>query len=152
MNNSDQTGMTFEEYQSHFSLWALVKSPLLIGCDVTNMTQETFDILTAREVIAVNQDPLGAQGRRIRTADKNGVELWSVDLSQGRKSVILFNRGEISATGSFLWEEIGLNPDVLAEVRNLWESKSLGIYSGKFKARVAPHGVVMVNIIPQSKN
>ena len=58
--------MTFEEYKAHFSLWALMKAPLLIGCDVRNMSAETKTILTNKEVIAVNQDPLGIQGRRVK--------------------------------------------------------------------------------------
>jgi hypothetical protein len=58
-------GMTNDEYIAHFSLWALSKSPLLIGCDVTKMDQATLDILTNKEVIAVNQDKLGVQGKRV---------------------------------------------------------------------------------------
>ncbi len=59
--------MTTEEYKVHFGLWALSKAPLLIGCDITAMSNETFDILTNPEVIAVNQDPLGIQGKKIET-------------------------------------------------------------------------------------
>lgn len=58
-------GMTTEEYRAHFGLWCLIKSPLLIGCDVTNMSGEVREILTNPEVIAVNQDPLGVQGRKV---------------------------------------------------------------------------------------
>ena len=59
-------GMTTIEYRTHFSLWAISKAPLIIGCDVTNMSQDTFDILTNKEVIAVNQDKLGQQARKIK--------------------------------------------------------------------------------------
>ena len=59
-------GMTTTEYRTHFSLWAISKAPLLIGCDVTKMSQDTWDILTNKEVIAVNQDKLGEQGRKIK--------------------------------------------------------------------------------------
>lgn len=48
-------GMTYQEYRSHFSIWALMKAPLIIGCDVRNMTAETYEILTNEEVISVNQ-------------------------------------------------------------------------------------------------
>lgn len=61
-------GMTFNEYVTHFSLWSISKSPLLVGCDVTNMSAETLSILTNPEVIAVNQDPLGIQGRKVAFA------------------------------------------------------------------------------------
>jgi hypothetical protein len=59
--------MTDDEYKAHFSLWALMKAPLLIGCDVRHMSQATADILLNTKVIAVNQDPLGVQGRRVAT-------------------------------------------------------------------------------------
>jgi len=58
-------GMTSTEYRAHFSLWAIAKAPLLIGCDITSMTVETFDILTAPEVIAVSQDTMGKQGHKV---------------------------------------------------------------------------------------
>ncbi|ELR23774.1 Alpha-galactosidase, partial [Acanthamoeba castellanii str. Neff] len=54
-------GLTHTEQKSHFSLWALAKAPLLIGCDIRNLSREVFEILTAPEVIAINQDPLGVQ-------------------------------------------------------------------------------------------
>eukprot|EP01111_Echinosteliopsis_oligospora_P002805 TRINITY_DN1438_c0_g1_i1.p1 TRINITY_DN1438_c0_g1~~TRINITY_DN1438_c0_g1_i1.p1 ORF type:complete len:510 (+),score=182.54 TRINITY_DN1438_c0_g1_i1:69-1598(+) len=64
-------GMTYDEYKAHFSLWALSKSPLIIGCDVTSMSNETIEILTNEEVIAINQDDLGVQGKKVKiiTAD-----------------------------------------------------------------------------------
>ncbi len=61
-------GMNDAEYRSHFSLWAISKAPLLIGCDVTNMSEATLKTLSNPEVIAVNQDSLGVQGKRIVSA------------------------------------------------------------------------------------
>lgn len=58
-------GMTDAEYVTHFSLWAISKAPLLIGCDVSRMSAATLAILTNPEVIAVNQDPLGVQGKKV---------------------------------------------------------------------------------------
>ncbi|EMS66521.1 Alpha-galactosidase [Triticum urartu] len=59
-------GMTNDEYIVHFSIWAISKAPLIIGCDVRHMSQDTYDILANKEVIAVNQDPLGVQGKKVR--------------------------------------------------------------------------------------
>ncbi len=58
-------GMTDVEYTTHFSLWSISKAPLIIGCDVTNISAAAISILTNPEVIAVNQDPLGVQGKKI---------------------------------------------------------------------------------------
>ncbi len=60
--------MSDAEYVTHFSLWAISKAPLLIGCDVTKMSPATLTTLTNPEVIAVNQDPLGVQGKKVGSA------------------------------------------------------------------------------------
>ena len=59
--------MTVDEEKIHFALWCVSKAPLLIGCDITKMSKDTFDILTNEEAIAVNQDSLGVQGKKIPT-------------------------------------------------------------------------------------
>ena len=61
-------GMSDTEYRTHFSLWAISKAPLIIGCDVTNMSAATLSTLTNPEVIAVDQDPLGVQGKKVAFA------------------------------------------------------------------------------------
>ena len=58
-------GMTYEEYKTHFGLWAISKAPLLIGCDINTMTKEIYDLLTNEEIIAIDQDPLGKQGKKV---------------------------------------------------------------------------------------
>ncbi|KAF3956551.1 hypothetical protein CMV_018330 [Castanea mollissima] len=72
-------GMTNDEYIAHFSLWAISKAPLILGCDVRNMTKETFDIISNKEVIAVNQDRLGVQGKKVRM--EGDIENWAGPLS-----------------------------------------------------------------------
>ncbi|XP_071934398.1 alpha-galactosidase 3-like isoform X2 [Coffea arabica] len=71
-------GMTYQEYRAHFSIWALMKAPLLVGCDVRNMMSETFEILSNEEVIAVNQDSLGVQGRKVYVSGTDGCEQHEV--------------------------------------------------------------------------
>ncbi|MGO4779760.1 glycoside hydrolase family 27 protein, partial [Lysobacter sp. 2RAB21] len=82
-------GMTTDEYRSQFSLWALMAAPLLAGNDIASMDKATGEILLNREVIAVDQDPLGVQGRRVR--DDGDLEAWSKPLADGGRAVILFN-------------------------------------------------------------
>ena len=60
-------GMTVEEEKIHFVLWSTSKAPLLISCDITKISKSTFDILMNPEVIAINHDPLGSQGKKIET-------------------------------------------------------------------------------------
>jgi len=115
--------VTKDEYGAHFSLWALMKAPLLIGCDVRSMSLGTVKILSNKEVIAVNQDPLGIQGEKVYK--HGGLEVWAGPLSDNRIVVILFNREKSSATITAKWEDIGLKPSEEVQVRNLWKHKNL---------------------------
>jgi alpha-galactosidase len=88
-------GLTTSEYRSHFSLWAMMAAPLIAGNDIANMDEATRSILLNREVIAVDQDRLGIQGRRVW---KDGArELWVKPLAGGARAVLLFNRGTAPA-------------------------------------------------------
>jgi len=139
-------GMTIPEYRAHFSFWALLAAPLIAGNDVRSMSPEIKEILTNSEVIAVNQDKLGRQGRRAR---KDGdLEVWSKTLADGSRAVILFNRGGSEAEVKVNWEEIGYPSHLGAKVRDLWTHKDLGLSTGSFSAKVASHSVVMLKIEP----
>jgi alpha-galactosidase len=138
--------MTNSEYRSHFSFWCLLAAPLMAGNDLRTMTPETKEILTNKDVIAVDQDPLGMQGRKI--ADSGATEVWMKPLSGSARAVILFNRGTVAAPVSVNWEQIGLAPGVEAQVRDLWAKKDVGPFKSRYTARVGPHDVVMIRIQP----
>ncbi len=139
-------GMTTTEYRSHFSLWALLAAPLISGNDLRNMPPEIHDILTNKEVIAIDQDPLGREGRRVW---KDGdLEVWGRQLQNGDRAVILLNRGSADQEITVDWEHLGYPVHLSAAVRDLWAHKDLGKFTGKFSATVASHGVVMVTVRP----
>lgn len=140
-------GLSTEEYRAHFSLWALSKSPLLIGCDVTNIDTVTLSILTAPEVIAVNQDPLGIQGKKVSIVNNGAQEVWAGPLSDGSVAVVLLNRGNTTATITANWADIGFPASKAAKVRDLWTREDYaGSYSRSFSAFVASHACVMVKV------
>ncbi len=85
-------GMKPDEYITHMTLWCILAAPLLAGNDLSQMTPETLAILTNKEVIAVDQDPRGIEGRRI--AEEGPLEVWAKPLAHGSVAVALFNRGE----------------------------------------------------------
>eukprot|EP01018_Ginkgo_biloba_P033905 Gb_08854 [translate_table: standard] len=131
-----------EEYRSHFSIWALMKAPLLIGCDVRSMSKGTVQILSNQEVIAVNQDPLGIQGQKVSKHDD--LEVWAGRLSNQRVVVILWNRSSSRATITAKWEHIGLHPSVEVRVRNLWRHEDLAANrKGSLTSSVKPHACKM---------
>ena len=139
-------GMTKEEYRTHFSMWAMFSAPLLAGNDISNMTLDTKEILLNKEVIAIDQDPLGQQARRVKkTGD---LEIWSKQLQDGSRAVALLNRGPAAAKIAVAWTDIGYPDSLSASVRNLWTANDLGKQSKSYSAEVSSHGVVMLTIKP----
>jgi alpha-galactosidase len=139
-------GMTDTEYRSHFSLWSILAAPLIAGNDLRNMRPEIREILTNKEVIAVDQDPLGSEGKRVQ---KNGdLEVWVKQMKDGSRAVVLFNRGSGDHEISVNWEDLGYPNHLEAAVRDLWQKKDLGKFRSKFSSPIASHGVVMVAIRP----
>ncbi|MDH4043482.1 MAG: alpha-galactosidase [Gemmatimonadota bacterium] len=139
-------GMTLVEYRAHFSLWAILAAPLMAGNDLRSMTPEIRDILTNREVVAVDQDPLGRQGRKVR--DDGDVEVWAKELADGSRAVALLNRGESAIAIAVAWPEIGYTEGLRASVRDLWTHRDIGQVRGSYTAEVPAHGVVLVRITP----
>jgi alpha-galactosidase len=139
-------GMSATEYRAHFSLWAILAAPLMAGNDLRDMAPEIHDILTNKEVIAVNQDRLGREGRRVwKDGDR---EVWVKQEQDGSRAVVLLNRGNSEQKIPLKWEQLGYPGHLPAVVRDLWMHKELGRFTGEFSAVVEPHGVVMVTVLP----
>jgi alpha-galactosidase len=139
-------GMTDTEYRSQFSLWAILAAPLIAGNDLRTMRPEIRDMLTNQEVIAVDQDSLGSEGRRVQ---KNGdLEVWAKQMKDGGRAVVLFNLATTDREITVEWEDLGYPSHLEAAVRDLWQKKDLGKFTGKFSASVLPHGVVMITVNP----
>ncbi len=137
-------GLTETEARAHFSLWCILAAPLIAGNDLPKMTAETRAILTNKELIAVDQDALGSQGRRVK---KNGeLEVWSKQLSDGGRAVALLNRGASASEISVTWPEIGYPETLAASVRDLWSGKSSSQVQESYSATVPSHGVVVIRI------
>jgi alpha-galactosidase len=138
-------GMTDTEYQSHFSLWAIMAAPLIAGNDLTKMTAATKNILTNADVIAVDQDSLGIQGKPI--SDSTTLEVWSKELSGNQTyAVVLFNRTAASADITVTWASLGIT-STSATVRDLWSHTDLGSIDTQYTATVPSHGVVMLSVV-----
>lgn len=141
-------GMTDTEYRTHFSLWALLAAPLLAGNDLRTMSAATEEILLDREVIAVDQDPAGHQGKRIT---KNGdLEVWSRLLADGSQAVGLFNRGPKDATASVKWSDLGISGS--PTIRDLWKHATLDKAGPRFEGVVPSHGVILLKVTPETQN
>ena len=135
-------GMTDTEYRLHMSLWSILAAPLLAGNDLRNMTPATLEILTNREVIAVNQDRLGKQGKQVwKSGDQ---EIWTRELSGGAMAVAIFNRGKEEAKVAVKWADLGLAKR--KKVRDLWLHKEIDTPDVEYTATVQGHGVVLMRV------
>jgi|SRR5271165_5605549 len=139
-------GMTTSEYKAHFSLWAILAAPLMAGNDVRSMSGEIKEILENQEVIDVDQDRLGQVGRRV--GKQGDSEVWARPLLGGGRAVILLNRGTREAEIAVSWEQLAYPGHLSAKVRDLWEHQDLGSFAGSYQARVAPHSVLMLKVLP----
>src|SRR5216683_402829 len=135
-------GMTDAEYRAHFSLWAIMAAPLIAGNDVRAMNDATRAILTATEVIAVDQDRLGRQGRRVR--QDRDVEVWARELDGGARAAVLLNRGDIAARAEVTWDLLGGSRTDTALVRDLWERQDIGPRREGYDLTLAPHSAALL--------
>jgi alpha-galactosidase len=132
-------GMNRSEYEVHMSLWAMLSAPLLAGNDLSRMTKETKDILMNRDVIAIDQDSLGRQGRRLWV--QGPMEIWIKDLAGGKHAVAFFNRGDSAL--DFDPEVKALSPMMGVRFEDLWTKKDVTLTASS-QLRVPSHGVILL--------
>ncbi|EPS65356.1 hypothetical protein M569_09421, partial [Genlisea aurea] len=140
-------GMTKNEYIVHFSLWAISKAPLLIGCDVRNMSKDTVEIITNEEVIAVNQDELGVQAKKVRM--EGDLEVWAGPLSKYRVAVVLLNRATVRNAVTARWDDVGIPVGSSVVARDVWKRRTLKRrFVGSLTATLDPHSCSMYVLSP----
>ena len=152
--------LTLAENRAHFTLWSLAKAPLLLGNDLTNMPKEIFDIITNREVIAWNQDPLGVQGyMRWSSAAADGeaaagsgddaTEIWAGELEGGDVALVLLNRSPETKTITANFQDIGISGPGPVQVRDVWQHEDWKeVQHQSLTATVPSHDVVALRLTP----
>jgi alpha-galactosidase len=132
----------------------LLASPLLIGCDMTQLDDFTINLLCNDEVLEVDQDPLGRQASRIVQDTEKLIEIWAKPMEDGSRAVGLFNRSEEDTTITVKWSDFTNSPMTDLKVsgkqmaRDLWRQKDIGTSDNEFSAKVPRHGVVLVKLSP----
>lgn len=146
------THLTPDEQYAHMSLWCLLSAPLLLGCDLAALDEFTLSLLTNDEVLAINQDPLGRQATQMFNDGTRVV--YAKMLEDGSMAIGLFNLGAKPTTVSAYWYQMPRPLTGEYRIRDLWRQKDIGTFSGEYNAtvtaEVAPHGVVLVRLIPGS--
>jgi alpha-galactosidase len=150
------TKLTPDEQYTHLSLWCLLSSPLLIGCDMTRLDPFTLGLLTNDEVLAVDQDPAGHQAVIVAKSDdevKVGrshfprTQVWAKTLADGSQAVGLFNLGDAEGPITVKWSELKISGE--QKVRDLWRQRDLPAATDSFTATVPAHGVELLRIQSQ---
>ena len=137
-------GATPREYRTHFSMWAILASPLIVGSDLSTMDATTIETLTNKEVIALNQDPLGIQASRVRRV--GGMEIFVKELQDGARGVAVLNRGPATESIELRWQDdLGLDAGP-ASVRDLWAHENVGQFDSGYSVEVASHEAVMLRV------
>ncbi len=147
-------GMTESEYRAHFSMWCMLSAPLMAGNDLADMDESTKEILMNKEVIALDQDPLGIPAMKF--IDFGEREVWIKPLENDEFAYCFLNRGETDwdldydltkewlPDPDFGWKRYTIPGDL--NVRDLWKHKDLGKSDKPFKGTVPPHDVVVLRL------
>ncbi len=143
IGNGDQVGLTADQRRSHFTLWAMAASPLLLGTDLTNLNTTDMAMLTNDRLIAVNQDGVAAK----RTVNNGSQQVFSKRESNGSYVVALFNTATTgSTTVSVNWSQVGFSGS--AAVTNLWSGASQGTIANSYSATLRPGETRLIRAVP----
>lgn len=146
-------GMTYDEDKAHFSMWCMMASPLLAGNDLTKMSKQTIGILTNKEMIAIDQDPLVYQARRLK--DDGDLEVWARPLRStmsGEIAVALLNRSKSRRMISFNVDSVGLVASKGFVMHNVWNKQtSEKTFTPEQEFIVPPHGIIVLQIKGSAK-
>jgi alpha-galactosidase len=137
-------GLDETEERTQFSMWCIMASPLFLGNDVLNMPEYAKEIVMNREMIAIDQDPLGIQGDVVKEYNNNSLQLWMKELGDGSKAVALFNRSDKAEKITALWKDLGITGRM--KVRDLWEHSDKGMFTNNYSVEVQPHAAVVIKI------
>jgi alpha-galactosidase len=137
--------LSLAESRAHFSLWCILAAPLMAGNDVRKMSPEIRAILTDKEVIAIDQDPLGKQGYQFM--EHPGKQIWVKELSDGKWAACFFNDSDEKVRVRVHWPHLSfLQGDY--EIRDVWQAKNLGTTAKDFDGDIAPHDVILFKLSP----
>lgn len=151
-------GMGYAEDKAHFSLWCMLAAPLAAGNDLRKMSAQTKDILTNREMIAVDQDSLGFAAFKMIMPDS--LEVWVKLLKNKELALCFLNRTGTSRKLNLHWDDLHISDkfsgiDIHFEkqkfsIRDLWEKKNLGTTTGNFDREIPVHGVIALKLVPMA--
>ncbi|GAP73449.1 alpha-galactosidase [Candidatus Symbiothrix dinenymphae] len=154
-------GMSFYEDQTHFALWAILCSPLILGNDIRKMDKQTLDLITNKELIAINQDALSIQGFRVPWRSCP-VDAWAKPLKNGDWALVMFNRTKEPIDCTMNWErelihdkftnkELWFSKDKVYKIKDLYLHKEVGTTAKAFSVKLEKHQSIALRLSPSGK-
>lgn len=138
-------GLSISESRAHFSLWCMLAAPLMAGNDLREMSDEILAILTNKDVIAIDQDPLGKQAYRYM--DHPGKQIWVKELSKGNRAICWFNSSEESFTVRINFQHFGELGDNVYRIYDVWKHEIIGTTEERYEFVIPPQDVIMFQLI-----
>lgn len=147
-------GMSVSEDRAHFSLWCMLAAPLIAGNDIRNMNKETHDILTNKELIAIDQDSLGVQC--FKWFDYGDIEVYAKPLANNELAICILNRGEAVQKINLNWHDENIYDGISGKnyefykneykIRDLWAHKEVGTTKQAFISDIPAHDVIVLRL------
>jgi alpha-galactosidase len=148
-------GMKYNEDKAHFSLWCMLAAPLMAGNDLRNMSAQTTSILTNKEIIAIDQDPLGVECFKYYSFD--GIEIFVKPLANNELAVCFLNRSSRPQTVSYDWKDHSITDSISKvnidfnqgayKIHDIWAKKDIGTTNKPFKQTIEPDDVVVLRLV-----
>jgi hypothetical protein len=135
------TRLTPDEQYTHVSLWALLSSPMLLGCDLTRLDDFTLNLLTNHEVLAVHQDSAGNQAEKVY--DKEGLQVWVKELGDGSSAIGFFNLSDERIHTEIPFSDFNFNGSYT--VRDLWRQSEIEVVENFIQLNLPSHGVLLTH-------
>jgi alpha-galactosidase len=142
-------GCTDIEYRTQMSMWCMFSAPLMLGCDISSMSEETKTILLNKDIISIDQDPLGKQAFRVMR--KDGVEAWKKPLSGGKVAIAFLNRNSTDETVNTELGQLELDPEVRYEAYDVWKHETVKQPAGSLSAKLKSHECQVFVLTPSLK-
>ncbi len=147
-------GMSLSEDRAHFSMWCMLAAPLMMGHDISRMSRATREVLTNKDAIAINQDPLGIQG--FHETLKPGLEVWYKPLDKDAWAVCFLNRGKRAQELHWNWTAQPIQDPLNKRaadfkfssyrIHDVWSNKEMGTTRSTLDVAVPPHDVLMLKL------
>ena len=144
-------GFTFNESLAHFMAWAVVAAPLMISADIHHSIDDrSLSILSAKEIIDIDQDLKGEQGIRVSAPNATGAECWARNLTDGGVAALLLARfaPDVTNVVRCSWTELWLDESRAMIVRDTWTRHDLGVYRNGYGAKLSGHSAMLLKLTP----